>query len=388
MMLPSRLARFLFMAGTAGVALACAPPRSLCAQQLRTTIDGGIIGVVTAQATGQPLGLADATIEQLGLATFFAVNGVFQFRGVPPGRLTLRVRRLGFKPVSLSLSVVGGRDDTVRVALTAVAIELGRAHVTDAVCPARAGGDTVTLAIIDQIRANAERSRLFAHEFPFVSVMERTIANERASSGGAGSRAQQTIVRVDTTSVGGEHDWIYAPGRLVVAAGLDAVDGAREKLIVPQLSDFAGDSFIEAHCFRYTGVSSIDGERRIRVDFQPIASLREPDVRGSIYLDSASYQITRTMLLLERPSPLAPATDVLDIRVDTWFRELLPAMPVIDRICMRTTGRTITAAGERALSARVPVEMQRLIGFEFDREAPGDPPRLVAAKAPACNASR
>ena len=85
-------------------------------------------------------------------------------------------------------------------------------------------------------------------------------------------------------------------------------------MIVPQLVDFADEVFTDNHCFRYAGVSTVDGVRRIQVDFEPIKTLREPDVRGSMYLDTASYQLVRTDFVMERPSYLHPTEETLEIR--------------------------------------------------------------------------
>lgn len=357
------------------------------AQRTAPSLGGTIVGYVTAKSTNEPLAFADVTVEQLRISTFAGSDGAFLIRGVPPGPTTVRVRRLGFAPAVVNVSVVADRTDTVRVALAPIGLELASVRITDAVCPRRptTGADTATLVILGQIRLNAERTQLLAHEFPFVSSMERTIADEQRSE--SSRNARRRVVRVDTTPVAGEHEWRYAPGNLVVRND-DASSGAKEKMIVPQLIDFAGDTFVDAHCFRYIGLVSIDGERRIRVDFEPTKAIREPDLRGSMYLDTASYQIVRTTLLMEHPSPLAPATEMWDVRVDTWFREILPALPVIDRVCMRTTARQVTVGGERAIAGRAAVEQQRLIAFRFERGGPGDVPPVTPTPKSECGGDR
>lgn len=368
------------------LALILVPLSEVAARHPVATIGGSVVGYVTAQPSGQPLGLADATVQRLGIGTFASAAGIFRLRGLPAGPLTIRVRRMGFRPASVSLTIVAGREDTVHVALVPVALELDRVRVTDALCPRRPGGDTTTLAILGQIRMNAERNQLLAHDFPFVSSMERTIGNEQGSGrirgidGGAAP--------VDTILVNGEHDWRYAPGHLIVPIEREPVAGARDGMMVPQLIDFADDSFVDNHCFRYVGVTDIDGARRVRVDFEPIKSIREPDLRGSMYLDTASYQLVRTTLLMQRPSPGAPANVVWDVRVDTWFREILPALPIIDRICMRTTGRLLTSGADAPMRGAAAMEAQRLIDFKFEHGSPDDPPPLVPAPAPTCGGKR
>jgi Carboxypeptidase regulatory-like domain len=353
-------------------ALAIAPA---AAQRARSTMAASIVGYVTARSTGEPLGFADATIEELGIGTFAESNGVFRLRGVSPGAVTLRVRRLGFTPVSLRLTLAEGREDTVRVALEPLVLQLARIRVSDEVCPSRGSqtGDTATLAILRQLWANAERNKLLAHESPFVTRMERSIgAPERMVSLGGNQRIR--VTRVDTVPVAGEHEWRYEPGRLVVRTEADEAAEAPEKMIVPQLVDFADEVFTDNHCFKYAGVSKIDGVRRIQVDFEPIKTLREPDVRGSMFLDTSSYQLVRSDFVMERPSYLHPTEETWEIRVSTWFREILPALPVVDRICTRTTSHYVARSGGPRGAA---IEAQRLIDLRFERESP-----LTAGAAP------
>jgi len=327
-----------------------------------------IVGYVTARQTGEPLGFADATIDEMGIGTLAQSNGAFRLRGVPPGAVTLRIRRLGFTPVSLHLALVEGREDTVRVALEPLVLQLARIRVSDEVCPSRGSenGDTATLAILRQLWDNAERNKLLAHESPFVSRMERSIgAPERMVSLGGNERIR--ITRVDTVPVAAEHEWRYEPGKLVVRTEADEAAEAPEKMIVPQLIDFADEVFTDNHCFKYAGVSKVDGVRRIQVDFEPIKTLREPDVRGSMFLDTASYRLIRSDFVMELPSYLHSSEEMWVIRVSTWFREVLPALPVVDRICTRTTSQYVARSGGPRGAA---IESQRLIDLRFDHESP------------------
>jgi hypothetical protein len=208
------------------------------------------------------------------------------------------------------------------------------------------------------------------------------IADEQSEGALVGSRARRVIRHVDTLRVAGEHEWRYEPGKLVAPAR-EAVAGARERMIVPQLVDLAGEAFITAHCFRYAGLALVDSVRRLRIDFDPARTVRGTDVRGSLYLDTASFQIARSTMRLEYPSPDGPG-EVLEVSVDTWFRELLPSLAVIDRICARTTARNL--ASGRATSSRAALEIQRIVGFDFDRESPGPVPLFHDGPAPRCGA--
>lgn len=335
------------------------------AQRASNAGSASVVGYVTSRVGREPLGFADASIDQFDIATLATREGTFRLRGIPAGTVTLRVRRLGFALAVVRLTLVSGREDTVRVELEPLALQLERIRVTDAVCPERESdrGDTATLALLNQLRDNADRNKLLAHESPFVTYMERTIGDADVSRSAGGSQ-RVNVLRVDTVPVPGEHEWRYEPGKLVAPTAADE-SVAREKMIVPQLVDFADDAFMDNHCFRYAGLSNIDGARRIQLDFEPIKGMRTPDVRGSMYLDTASYALTRTTLLADVPSPMHPTEETLEVTVDTWFREILPALPIIERICTRTVVRSNTRSTR---PSRAALEIQRLVDFRFEHE--------------------
>jgi len=160
----------------------------------------------------------------------------------------------------------------------------------------------------------------------------------------------------------------------------DEAAEAPEKMIVPQLIDIADEVFTDNHCFKYAGVSKVDGVRRIQIDFEPIKTLREPDVRGSMFLDTASYQLVRSDFVMERPSYLHPTEETWVIRVSTWFREVLPALPIVDRICTRTTSQYVARSGGPRGAA---IETQRFIDLRFEHESPVTSGVLPLKQAPA-----
>lgn len=334
------------------------------ANDARSQGTGTIVGVVTALETTIPLPGVDATLLPAGRATFGDVNGRFVFRDVAAGAVQVQVRRIGFTPVTVPVTVTAGRTDTVRVSLHTIALKLAQVRVSDDACGRRhAAPDTAVAAILQQVQINAERSRLFAEQYPFVMTMQRAIINDgMAPAAGASVRRMRTdTLRVDTVDVGGEHAWRYEPGKLIVPNG-DGDLGARDKLIVPQLSDFADPAFVGAHCYRYAGLRANEGRRMIQVDFEPARGVPEPDVRGTLWLDTATFAIARSTLVLDRPSPLA-AGDMWEVRVDTWFREMDGGHSVIDHIESRTT-ITATARGN-ALPGGAAIERQRLLEVRF-----------------------
>src|SRR5262245_15132454 len=161
--------------------------------QIPTAADSGVVvGRITTTLNGEPLPFADVTIESTRRGTFADSLGRFRLTALPLGPIQLRARRLGYAPVIRTVTVTALPNDTLRISLTPISLKLEAVRTRAAsVCGgSRRDADTVVVAILDQVRANAERSRLLAREYPFEATIERTI--------GERSGRRESIRRVDT----------------------------------------------------------------------------------------------------------------------------------------------------------------------------------------------
>jgi hypothetical protein len=334
---------------------------------------GAIVGFITSTGTGEPLPFADVTIGQHKTRALSDERGRFQWTNAPAGRVTLLVRRIGYTPATVQVTVVDGRTDTVRVSLTPMSLRLEAVRKSEPQCGGQTGSDTAVVRILQQVQLNAERYRLLTRDFPFVTSMERTIADELVSAAVVGVRRQQHNVRIDTISLSDENARPYEPGKLIAKAAGDAENKVHGHLLIPTLPDFADSAFVAVHCFQYAGVESDGDARRIRVDLTPVRSLREPDVSGSLFMDPSTFQITRSVLELNVPAP-SGSGDVWEVRIDTRFQEILPGIAIIANVCERatTTSNTQTARVEGRAVRLGPstVEMQRVLAVEFIDESP------------------
>jgi hypothetical protein len=340
--------------------------------QVSSADSGVVVGIVTAAGTTAPLPFADVTVEGLGRGTFADSLGRFRIAGLPLGNARLRARRLGFAPVTANVVVAAAAADTLRISLTPVSLRLQAVRTRAArVCGGARDADTVVVAILDQVRANAERSRLLAREYPFEATIERTIGDRTGR--------REAVHRVDTlTRLGGdEREWKYEPGTLVRRA-VDSTWGAVEHMMIPELADFADDVFIRAHCFQFAGLERINGQELVRLTFEPARSVNGPDVSGSLYLSPDGYQLRRSTLRLERVAP--SVSGYLQVtEVESTFREVVPFVPVLENLGSTTTARSFS--GRRP--DRVPFERQRLLDLRFLREVPSPMPIVSALSRPA-----
>lgn len=154
-----------------------------------------LVVVATDAALGTPLPFVDVAIESLGRERLANQHGLALFTSLPTGRVDVRVRGVGFVPLHKAITLNGA--DTLRVALQHLTFTLPPVVTRDAVCPGRSTGDRSTLAVIEQMRINAERARLLAEQFPFSSNVERILSRE-------GSRER----RIDTLTFSGTPTWL------------------------------------------------------------------------------------------------------------------------------------------------------------------------------------
>lgn len=338
--------------------LAAAPA---AAQQGQT---GAIAGTVVERESGQPLPFGVVAIPALGVERFVGERGAFALRGLAPGSYVLRVRRLGFAPRQLDVTVRAGATDTVHVTLDRLATRLAAIRVSapaECVTPSAhtAAADAGLVDAMTQLRMNAEQYRLLARSYPFRYLMrERRVETQRSG--------ETRAVHTDTVLVASDANWRYRPGQLLTwESGTEGKGTLRFN--IPTLADLADSSFVANHCFNAAGMERVaelgDGEL-LRIDFLAAKRIADPDVHGTIYLDPASFQIRRTVLRLSR-MPSFGGLRAMEVTSD--FDELFPSVPIIGRIDaeMRYDG-----PGRRGLVSVV--SRQQTIGHSFVRERPDD----------------
>jgi hypothetical protein len=208
-------------------------------------------------------------------------------------------------------------------------------------------------AVFDQVVENAHRLALLADSFPHTMRLERRFAELKGD--------EQRPTSIDTLEVESTERWPYRPGNIV---GLGAGARRGERVVrLPTLIDFADTAFVTHHCFWLAGRDTLEGERFVRMDFQPPLSLNATDVAGAAYLDSATYLIRYTVVRLTRPQRALPG--LKSLVATSRFREVVPWILVADRI------RAVREP--RRLWEPDMVEEQLLIGVDFTRPLVGRP---------------
>jgi len=281
---------------------------------------GAIVGVVIDRESGQPLTNSIVEVRQLSRSAFTTDSGAFSFHALSVGDWTLSVRRLGFTPRELPIHVREGATDTLRVLLARVAVRLAGVTVR-AWPPCVAPGvptDSALAVVVQQIRLNAEQYRFLSKQHPFAYTSTASRSGTLRRTG----RVVSELPRVEVVRSSGESR--YAPGAVIQRRrGLQFFQ-------VPTLIEVADPAFIESHCWHNGGTERIEDLDMIRVDIVAADSLKSPDVNGSFLLHPVTFQIARAVLHLSRKPRELP--DLLDMVVTTEFMEVLPSIPVIDRV--------------------------------------------------------
>jgi len=140
-----RLGVLAWAAAAAALAVLGAPPT--LAAQAPARVLGHVVDGITQAA------LADAEVHAGELRVVTGLDGGFVLGSVPPGRLRLEVRRIGYAPWSTILDVEPGLDRSVRVALAPAAVELDSITVLASAQGLTIGGDELAARGSDLGRA-------------------------------------------------------------------------------------------------------------------------------------------------------------------------------------------------------------------------------------------
>ena len=107
------------------------------APSLQAQAPGAVVAGVVRDSGGQPIVGAEVTLEETGHRTYSNSEGGFRLPGIRAGTATLRVRRLGFRPATVPISVTEGGSIDVPVvvervpqSLSPVVVEAGRHQYT------------------------------------------------------------------------------------------------------------------------------------------------------------------------------------------------------------------------------------------------------------------
>ncbi|HTT69028.1 MAG TPA: carboxypeptidase-like regulatory domain-containing protein [Gemmatimonadales bacterium] len=342
------------------VLLAVGAARDALAQQRSDVVRGSVL------SGGAGVPFAVVSLEPERGRQFTDDSGAFRFTGVPPGGYRLLVRQIGFHPFDSTVVKVAGVPLALSIAMKPLVVELATITVTTSrACTAPGPPDSAAapqlLALLQQIRENAERYAFLADSYPFRYRMSRKFA-DYDQMGRVASASADVVQLVSRNRVR------YRPG-YVVKTGAGPNDSLMPRIVLPTLSDFGDSAFQAVHCFYYAGTVDRDGGRYVRFDYVPTEALRTPDIEGEVYLDALTYQLRIATVRLTR---VARALSGLQSASSTiTFAELYPNVLIPRRV----EGVLVP---EPRFDVRTPIvrytETQELLDVHFERPLPGTRP--------------
>lgn len=156
-------------------------PGALVAQR-----PASLSGRVVDAATGAPLaGVELAAVDRLAQT---GPEGSFRWTAVPPGRLTLVARRIGYRPDTVAVEIIPGLDRTLVLSLSPVAI---------AVAPITIAGLPAGTAEISGTELRARGGDLATALDGWAGISVRRSSTASAAPQVRGSAPEEVLVRLD-----------------------------------------------------------------------------------------------------------------------------------------------------------------------------------------------
>lgn len=243
---------------------------------------GALIIVVLDDVTRRPLPNAEVIDGASGRHRFTNERGESRLEWPESGRLTLRVRQLGYQFVEREVERRSGPADgadTVTFALQRLAVALP-SMVTQAAGTCGTVSDSLSVILaapaLEQLRLGADRYEEFRKAYPFrIEQIRRTVS--------MGNDGKPKFHRVDTESADSK-EWgeRYEPGKVLKRGAL----GFSVSILF--VSALADQVFWDNHCFTVRSVESYNGHRVVRLEFATALGFDNVEWQGAALLDSAT----------------------------------------------------------------------------------------------------
>ncbi len=314
----------------------------------------------------QPIPFGTVILVNTQQESFADARGSFRLSHLHPGTYTVRARQIGFSPKDTTLTIAPGSPVTgLVVRLAPIALPLPGIVVKPGACsspgPPDSTVDPAMAGIFTELRENVNRLRILLDRYPFHYRREDSL----------GGIDEKSIPLVDTTRIESRHLEPYRVGR-VVYSEIDFEKRRRmQYMYLPEFRDLGDSTFLATHCWSWGGVGRVGSGNAgpmLIIDFTPWAKIHDPDVAGSIYLDSTRLVVTRAVLRLTNWTAAYPPLP--ELTVIATFREIAPLVPIMDST---TTYRSLEFGEHPRDTGRLAVMNRgRLLDYKFEGRVPGN----------------
>lgn len=214
-------------------------------------------------------------------------SGTFTIGIGTRGHFSLKVMRIGFRPTE-SPAFELGRDTTIDLALTDIPVILPAVTTRDRndcrLHPDTTAAGRLTFALWDQARTAllAAAITLEQHDYRFTKLAHLRIWD-------VADHALRDIALRETESHG-TAPWTSLSADRLRDKGYAIEDDSGMTFFAPDLDVLLSDYFTAEHCFRLTNRPP-PASASVGIDFEPAARPRHTEIRGTLWLDSASKEL-------------------------------------------------------------------------------------------------
>jgi hypothetical protein len=299
--------RSLVAAGALGASL----PLAASAQIIRGTVASSVGG---QRVAGAVVLLLDSALTAHARA-LTSDSGTFAIGAGGSGRFYLRVMHIGFQPTESPVFDLS-RDTTVALALTDIPIVLPALAIRDR-NDCRLHGDTTaagaaTFALWDQARTAlfAAAITLEERDYRFIKLLHVRVYDTK--------RHELRDVGLRDTETQGTAPWVSLPAERLRRDGYVTEDDSGMTFYAPDLDVLLSPYFTEEHCFHLTSGRAPAGmAAAIGLDFEPASRPRRVEIRGTLWLDSATKELQSLgFTFVNLPISLSPLDTLLGGRLE------------------------------------------------------------------------
>ena len=273
------------IAPLASFCLAAALPAAAGAQIIRGTVTSA---VGAGRVSGAVVLLLDSGLTSYARA-LTSDSGTFSIGVGAPGRFHLKVMRIGFRPTESRVFTLSS-DTTVHLELTDIPVVLPRVTTRDRndcrLHPDSSESAALTFELLEQARTAllATAITLEQQEYRFAKLQHFRVYDMR-------ERALRDIALREIESHGSA-PWTSLPAEQLREKGYATEDDSGMTFFAPDLDVLLSPYFTEAHCFRLAHADApAASPGAIGLGFEPAGRPRHVEIRGTLWLDTASKEL-------------------------------------------------------------------------------------------------
>ena len=319
-----------------------------------------VAGTVLDLSQGSPLpGTFVVLLDTEGMAIARSLTtqaGTFRLSAPGPGTYRIRVQRIGIADVTTDLINIGDREVVsreIRVPLAPVRLSDITVEVEGESQCGILREDALSLYRVWEEARKALEATFWTGQqtyYRFDALLSRRDLDRRGNQTGE--------TELESIRVYGRHPFRSARADDLAFGGWVRATGAGgTKFHAPDAEVLLSESFRRRHCYRLQ-YEVVDGQRRIGVQFEPMAGRRLPDISGTLWMDMETAELQSLDFQYE----------VLDLPFDTEmlgghveFDHLPDGAWIVRRWIIRTPVRRFTRS--RSFSGRRGATRMRLVGL-------------------------